>query len=100
MTDDDGRMMPLRGEYEEDDDDESWHNAREDWWEAAAYGEAEIGGYEEDAREGSSTPIPETLAVRPLWRHNAEEKEGGDEGMKATTDKGAGKNEHDITKDV
>jgi hypothetical protein len=29
-TDGDGRMMPMRGEYEEDDDDESWHDARED----------------------------------------------------------------------
>ena len=30
-TDDDGRMTPLRGEYEEDAADESWHDAREDW---------------------------------------------------------------------
>ena len=31
MIDDDDRMTPLRGEYEEDADDESWHDAREDW---------------------------------------------------------------------
>ena len=31
-TNDDGRMAPLRGKYEEEDaDDESWHDAREDW---------------------------------------------------------------------
>ena len=39
-TDDDGRMAPLRGEYEEEDNDESWHDAREDWWEMTAYGKA------------------------------------------------------------
>ena len=101
MTDDDGRMTPLKGEYEEEDgDDESRHAAREDWWEAAAYGEAEIGGHEEKTQEGSSTLVRETSAVRPLWRHKTEEKEGGGEGTKATIDKGAGKNERDITKDV
>ena len=31
VTDDDGRTTPLRGENEEDADDESWHDAREDW---------------------------------------------------------------------
>ena len=41
VTDDDGRMTPLRGKYEEEDgDDESWHDAREDWWEMVAYGKA------------------------------------------------------------
>ena len=55
VTNDEGRMKPLRGEYEEEDDDGSWHDAIEDWWEATAYG------------EGSSTPVPETSAVRPLW---------------------------------
>ena len=31
VTDDDSRMTPLRGEYEEEDDnDESWHDAIED----------------------------------------------------------------------
>ena len=44
MTDDDGRMKPFRGEYEEDDDDGSWHDGIEDWWKVKAYGEAEIGG--------------------------------------------------------
>ena len=41
MSDYDGRMTPLRGEYEqEDDNDESWHDAREDGWETAAYRKA------------------------------------------------------------
>ena len=61
VTEDDGRMTPLRGEYEEEDDnDESWHDAREDWWEATTYREVEIGGHKEKAQEGSSTPVPET----------------------------------------
>ena len=58
VTDDDGRMKPLRGEYEEDDDSGSWHDAIEDWWETMAYGESEIGGHKEKAREGSSTSVP------------------------------------------
>jgi hypothetical protein len=37
-TDGDGRMTPMRGEYEEDDDDESWHGAKENGWETAACG--------------------------------------------------------------
>ena len=75
VTDDDGRMTPLRGEYEEEDcKDESWPDARGDWWQAAAYGEGEIGGHEGMAREGSSTPVSETSAVRPLWQHKTEEK--------------------------
>ena len=32
-TDDDGRITPSRGENKEDGNDESWHDAREDWWE-------------------------------------------------------------------
>ena len=31
-TDDDGQTTPFRGENEEDADDESWHDARDDWW--------------------------------------------------------------------
>ena len=41
-TDDDGRMKPLRGKHEEEND-ESWHDARENWWEAVAYEKATNG---------------------------------------------------------
>ena len=37
VTDNDGRITPLRGENEEDGNDDSWHDAREDWWEEVAY---------------------------------------------------------------
>jgi hypothetical protein len=43
VTDDDGRMTPLRGEYEEDNDDESRHDAREDGWEMTACAKAKDG---------------------------------------------------------
>ena len=80
-----------------------------------AKGLSRIAGHEEKAREGSSTPLPETSTVRPPWRHKTEEKEGGGEGTKAAIDKGAErsiqevaeskgvraeKSEHNITKDV
>jgi hypothetical protein len=58
------------------------------------------GGNGKETREGSSTPGPETLAVRPLWQRKTEETEGGGEGTRATTDKGAGKSECGITEDV
>jgi hypothetical protein len=58
------------------------------------------GGNGKETREGSSTPDPETSAVRPLWQHKTEEKEGGGEGTRATTDKGAGKRKCGVTKDV
>ena len=129
-------------EEEEDNDDELWHDAREDGWESEAGGEVEdeagtepegeekgrvgeddvgnrhdrfgwdairawIGQSKRDrgmnggkAREGSSTPDPETSAVRPLWQHKIEEKEGGGEGTRATMDEGAENTEHDIVKDV
>ena len=78
-------------------------------------GRSRIGGHEAKAREGSSTPVLEISAVRPMWRHKTEEKEGGGRGTKATTVEGAersirevtenkgvptGKSKHDITKDV
>ena len=41
VTEDSGRVGPLRGEYEEEDgNNKSWHDAREDGWEIASYGEA------------------------------------------------------------
>jgi hypothetical protein len=40
-TDGDGRMTPMRGEYEENDDDDSWHGAREHGWETTAFGKLE-----------------------------------------------------------
>ena len=41
MTYDDGQMKPFRGKYEdEDENDESWHDAREDGWETVACGKA------------------------------------------------------------
>jgi hypothetical protein len=132
----------MRGEYEEDDDDESWHDAREDGWGMAACGKANEGtgtepegesggligeegvgnrhdrfGWDairawiswskrdrgtngEETREGSSTPGPETSAIWPLWQHKTEEKEGGGEGTRATTEKSAGKSECGIMDDV
>jgi hypothetical protein len=132
----------MGGEYEEDDDDESWHGAREDGRETATFerandgtrtepeGESEglirggevgnrhdrfgwdaiqawigwsrrdRGGNGKETREGSSTPGPETSAVRPLWQRKIEEKEGGGEGTRATTDKGAGQSDYGITEDV
>ena len=53
-----------------------------------AKGPSRIGSHEEQAREGSSTPVSETSVVQSLWRHETEEKEGGGEGTKATTDEG------------
>jgi hypothetical protein len=41
-TDGDCRMTPIRGEYEEDDDDESWHGARKDGGETATCGKANM----------------------------------------------------------
>ena len=38
------------------------------------------------AREGSSTPVPETSAARPLCQRRLEEKEGCGEGTKAVAD--------------
>ena len=44
VTEDSGRVGPLRGEYEEEDDnDESWHDTREDGWETVACGKAKNG---------------------------------------------------------
>jgi hypothetical protein len=54
----------------------------------------------EETREGSSTPGPETSAVQSLWQHKTEEKEGGGEGTRVTTDNGAGKSDCGITEDV
>ena len=115
-TEDDGRITPSRGEYEEEGgDDKTWHDAREDWWEEVAYGEAKTGGHEDKAREGSSTPAIETPAVGASADVRPRVADGGGEGTKATTDEGtergirevaenedvcAQKNEHDITKDV
>jgi hypothetical protein len=129
----------MGGEYEEDDDDESWHGAREDGREMAAFEKANdgtrtepegaseglIGGGEvgnwhdrfgwdaiqawigcserdcgangEETREGSSTPGPETSTIRPLRRRKTEEKEGGGEGTRATTDGGTGKSQCGVT---
>jgi hypothetical protein len=53
----------------------------------------------EETREGSSTPGPETSAVWPLWQYKTEEKEGGGEGTRATTDRGTGKSDYSITED-
>ena len=55
----------------------------------AGKGPSKISGHEEKAREGSSTPVPETSVVRLLWQCKTEEKEGGNEGMNATTNEGA-----------
>ena len=63
-TGDDGWIAPSRSEYEEESGDgETWHDAREDWWEEVAYKEAKTGGHEDKAREGSSTPAIEIPAV-------------------------------------
>ena len=111
-TDDDGRITASRGEYEEED---AWHDAREDWWEEVAYEEAKTGGHEDKAREGSSTPAVETPTVGASADVRPRVADGGGEGTKATTDEGAErgiqeveenegvcalKNEHDITKDA
>jgi hypothetical protein len=42
-SDGDGRMIRTGGEHEKDEDDESWHGAREEGWETAAYGKANNG---------------------------------------------------------
>ena len=55
---------------------------------SAGKGPSRIGDRGEKAREGSSTLVPETSAVWPPWRHKTEEKEGGGEGTKATTEEG------------
>ena len=115
-ADDDGLIMPSRGEYEEEgDDDESRHDAREDWWEEVAYEEAKTSGHEEKAREGSSTPAIETLAVSAIANMRPRVMGGGGEGTRATTDESAErgirevaeneglcarKSEHNITKDA
>ena len=115
VTDNDGRITPLRGENEEDGNDDSWHDARQDWWEEVSYEEVEIGSHEEKAREGSSTPVTETLAVGASAHVRPRVTDGGGEGTRATTDEGAErgiqeveenegvcarKSEHDITKDA
>jgi hypothetical protein len=51
-------MTPLRGEYEDDNDDESWHDAREDRWETAACGKAKDGAWDGAGRRNE----------RPRWR--------------------------------
>ena len=43
VIDDDGRMKPLRGECKEDDNEESWHDAREDGRETVSYAKAKNG---------------------------------------------------------
>ena len=75
----------------------------------------EVGGHEEKAREGSSTPVIETPAVGARADVRPRVTDGGGEGTRVTTDEGAEKgiqevaenegvcarkNEHDITKDV
>ena len=52
VTEDSGRVGPLRGKYEEEDDnDESWHDAKEDGWETVSYGQGQYGAaVEEEAR--------------------------------------------------
>jgi hypothetical protein len=56
-TDGDGRMTPMRGEYEENYDEDSWHGARKDGRETAAFGKANDGtGMEpEEEAEGPSS---------------------------------------------
>ena len=83
VTDDDGRMTPLRGEYEEEDDnDESWHDAREDWWETTTCANAKSG----------ATAALEVEARGRVERSIQEVSEN--EGVPS------GKSKHDITKDV
>jgi hypothetical protein len=53
-TDGDGRMMPTRGEHEEDNGDEFWHDAREDGLETTAYGKAKDGAKMEPEGDGKS----------------------------------------------
>ena len=83
MTDDDGRMTPLRGKYEEEDDnDESWHDAREDWWETTACRKSKSGA--------TAEPEVEVRGRAERSIREVAEKEGVP----------AGKSEHGITKDV
>ena len=71
-------------------DDETWHDAREDWGgEKVAYEETKTGGHEDKAREGSSTPAIETPAVGASADVRPRVAGGGGEGTKATTDEGA-----------
>jgi hypothetical protein len=64
VTDDDSQMTPLRGEYEEDNDDESWHNASEDGWETAAYGKAKDGAGTEPEGEAKCRVREEEVGNR------------------------------------
>ena len=68
--DDDGRMTPLRGKYEE------------------------------KAREGSSTPVTKTPAVGASTDVRPRMADGDGEGRRATTYEGAQKSEQGITEDV
>ena len=56
-----------------------------------------IGGHKMKAREGSSTPVMETLAVDASADVRPRVVDGGGEGTRATTYEGAQKSEHDIT---
>ena len=78
-------------------DDETWHDAREDWWEEVAYEEAKTGGREDKAREGSSTPSIETPAVGASADVRPRVADGGGEGTKATTDEGAERSIQEVT---
>ena len=53
-----------------------------------AYEEVKIGGHEEKAREGSSTPVMETPAVGASADVRPRVTDGGGEGTRATTDEG------------
>ena len=78
-------------------DDETWHDAREDWWEEVAYEEAKTGGQEEEGREGSSTPAIGTPAVGASADVRPRVADGGGEGTKAMTDEGAERSIQEVT---
>ena len=54
----------------------------------AEKGLSRVGGHEEKTRGGSSTPTPESTTVGPVSPRESQEKEGGGEGTKVTTDDG------------
>jgi hypothetical protein len=90
----------MRGEYEEDDDDdESWHGAREDGWETTACGKANDGTRTEPEGESEGLIGEEevgnrhvrfgcdairTWIGRPRWDRDMNEEKGREGGEPST----------------
>ena len=69
VTEDSGRVGPLRGKYEEEDDnDKSWHDAREDGWETAACGKAKNRATTEPEAEAKGRAEEEEVGNRHVRR--------------------------------